>query len=275
MINKLKNITTAEYCSEQLCNALGMQCLADTPPSLLIKINDTYVGEKLYMNFLRISIDEGMVSMVRKFSDMYLGMLSSDTRIVVDTEEANGQFMYHGFYKQLFDTYVIQKGIRSKVLIDFTKGNIKMLDLSLDIKGMHRRDKALYVLLLIESENGGIDFSFPKSINQKHTYESRMREIQRKYEILYHAFNGSKDKVPHLDEPEIRRPIISNIRKCISNLSDVLHCADNYNIRKNSYNRFCVDLSSDLIYIDNYTNKERYVPLKESTIYKKLKGELK
>lgn len=272
LIKHLQNVTTAEYCSEQLCNKLGMSNLRDVPPSLLVKISNTFVGDKLYTNFLRITIDNDVLPMAQEIVDVYTGMLSSDTRFVKNTEEAHGQFMYHGFYKQLFDIYVIQRGVRSGILIDLCKGMIILPELSMEIKGLHRRDKALYTLLLIESENGGLDFSLPQSAKAKRSYEQRIKSMQSKYNIIYEALNGDKSTSPKLDEPEIRRPIISNIRRCISKNREVLHNVDDYNVCKNSFDHFCVNLSLDNVSVIEYGSRNIETPLRKSQIYSRIKA---
>lgn len=123
LVENLQNITTAEYCSEQLCNKLGIHNLRDVPPSLLFKISNTYVGAKLYTNFLRITIDNDVLPLTQDIVDRYIGMLISGIRFIKNTEEAHGQFMYHGFYKQLFDIYVLQRGVKSGILLDLIKGS--------------------------------------------------------------------------------------------------------------------------------------------------------
>lgn len=270
LVKHLQNITTAEYCSEQLCNKLGIQNLRDVPPSLLIKISNTFVGDKLYTNFLRITIDNDVLPMTQDFVDRYIGMLSSATRFVKSTEEAHGQFMYHGFYKQLFDIYVLQRGVKSGILLDLIKGSLFLPELSVEISGLHRRDKALYILLLIESDNGGLDFQLPKTAKEKIIYDDKIKSIQRKYNLIYQALNGDKTCVPRLEDPEIRRPIISNIRRCIKKLSDVLHNVDDYNVRKNSYGHFCVNVPLESVYVRESGQSCGDVLVRNSHIFNRL-----
>lgn len=271
LVCHLQNITTAEYCSEQLCNNLGIQNLRDVPPSLLIKISNTFVGDKLYTNFLRVTIDNDVLPMVQEIVDKYTGMLSSDARFVRNAEEANGQFLYQGFYKQLFDIYVLQRGVKSSILVDFCKCSISFPELSLDIKGLHRRDKALYILLLIESENGGLDFSLPLSAMDKRNYERRVKTIQNKYKIIYEALDGDAI-TPSLEDPEIRRPIISNIRRSINKLTDVLHNTSDYNVCKNSFGHFCVNINIDNVSVIEYGSNKSTVLIRNSKIYNKIKS---
>lgn len=273
LVKDLVGVTTAEYCADQLVNRLGMVGLRDASPSLLIKIGDTYVGDRPYINFLRLAVDDDVLPMVQQFVDTYTSLLSSDVRVVKHSQEDAGQFMYYGFYKQLFDVYVIQKGVRSNLLIDLVGERILLPGLGREIKGLHRRDKALYALLLMEGERGGLDFSLPKTLRQKQAYERRMAEIQAKYTQLYQAFNGDKGTVPNLEIPEIRRPIVSNIRRCIKVMADELHNADDYNVLNDSHGRLRVNLPSEQVDVHEYTeDADQEVPLLKSNIFAKVRG---
>lgn len=271
LVKHLQNITTAEYCSEQLCNRLGIQNLRDVPPSLLIKISSTFVGNKLYTNFLRITIDNDVLPMTQDIVDKYTGMLSAATRFVKSAEESHGQFMYHGFYKQLFDIYVLQRGVKSGILLDLIKGGLFLSELAVEIAGLHRRDKALYILLLVESEKGGLDFSLPKTAKEKINYEKRIKSIQSKYNLIYQALNGDKTNVPRLEDPEIRRPIISNIRRCINKMSDILRNVNDYNVCKNSYGHFCVNMPLDRVYVRESVQDSEQIQVYNSLLFSKLK----
>jgi hypothetical protein len=179
--------------------------------------------------------------------------------------------MYYGFYKQLFDVYVIQKGVRSNLLIDLVGERILLPGLGREIKGLHRRDKALYALLLMEGERGGLDFSLPKTLRQKQAYERRMAEIQAKYTQLYQAFNGDKGTVPNLEIPEIRRPIVSNIRRRIKEISSVLHNPEDYNVSTDSQGYLCVNLPAEWVDVREYSRDGAVdVPMVESAIFEQL-----
>lgn len=270
LVKQLTNITTAEYCNEQLCNKFGMRHLHDVPPSLLIKISNTHVGEQLYTNFIRITIDGDVLPLVQELTDTYCKMLSSDKRIISNNEEAFGQFLYHGFYKQLYDIYVIKKGVRSKIVIDVTRGKILLPDLGIDLKDMHRKEKALYTLLLLESSLGGINLTYPKSARQKVSYEIRVKDIQNKYKHLYGMFNGDKAATPMLDDPEILRPMISNIRKTFKKLHDKLHNVEDYIVSKDSYNSYKTGVTLDMVYVINRNESKELIPIANSKIFNQL-----
>lgn len=266
LVSRLMNVTTAEYSVDQLCNRLGMRNLRDVPPSLLIKIDDTFVGERRYANFLRLTIDEDILTMSQKFIDEYCALLSSDVQIVPSSEEMHGQFLYKGFYKQLLDIYVIRSGVSSRVLVDFVKEKIIFPDLDIEIKGMHRRDKALYVLMLMETARGGLNFNIPSTARQKAAYDARMSVIDRKYKLVYQRFNGDRDTAPCLENSAIRRPVISNIRRCIARLDALLHNTDDYNVTRDSFGHYRVDLDPDMVWIKDY-GQDNAIPLTQSQIY--------
>ena len=273
LVAHLVGVTTAEYCTDQLVNRLGVSGLRDVSPSLLIKIGDTYVGDRPFINFLRLTVDDDVLPLVQNFVDAYTALLSSDVRVVRHSQEDPGQFMYYGFYKQLFDVYVIQKGVRSNLLVDFVKERFILPGLGREIKGLHRRDKALYALLLIENERGGLDFSLPTKANQQAAYKRRMASIQAKYTQLYIAFNGDKNSVPNLEVPEIRRPIVSNIRRRIKAMSDELHNAEDYNALSDSRGNLSVNLPSELVDVCEYSEGGSVeAPLLKSEIYQKVRG---
>lgn len=96
--------------------------------------------------------------------------------------------------------------------------------------------------------------------------------MQSKYNIIYEALNGDKSTSPKLDEPEIRRPIISNIRRCISKNREVLHNVDDYNVCKNSFDHFCVNLSLDNVSVIEYGSRNIETPLRKSQIYSRIKA---
>lgn len=152
VINGLLSINTQNFCKDILCNKLGIKELRDTEPALLIKIGRSYVNDNLYANYLKINVDENIVKQMQKLLDTFSGMLSSDNINVSKVEEKKNQFLYHGFYKQLLDIYLIRRNVRSTVNVHPYKEEILMPDIDMKLTKLHRREKALYLLLLIISK---------------------------------------------------------------------------------------------------------------------------
>lgn len=75
---------------------------------------------------------------------------------------------------------------------------------------------------------------------------------------------ASKGKLT-LDVAEIRRPIISCLKRSISNLDGVLYNSADYNLSKDEYGNIRIGLESDILYIHN--GMDGIVQLNKSDIY--------
>lgn len=258
---KLTSMTTARFCKEQLCSRLGMKSLSGTVPSLLIKVNDNIVGGKFYENFLRVEVGKDICATVRNMMDEYVGMLSSDMQIVSHIDEAENQFLYHGFYRQLFDMYTLRDGVRCSIEINAWQGDIRFPEINRSLSGMRRKEKSFYVMMLVESVmHGGICFNQPASAKQYEFFQARMMDVMCLYKRIYEMFGGEKDAAPDITKPEIRRPIISIIRKNIAGLSGELQNAEDYNIDKNRVGVFSIHIDKTLVKI---LTAKGYVPIME------------
>ncbi len=268
VINGLLSINTQNFCKDILCNKLGIKELRDTEPALLIKIGRSYVNDSLYANYLKINVDERIVEQMQKVLDTFSGMLSSDNINVSKVEEKKNQFLYHGFYKQLLDIYLIRRNVRSTVNIHPYKEEILMPDIDMKLTKLHRREKALYLLLLIVSKEGGINFNLPKNAKQAQVYERRMNLFQNRYKVVYELFGGERGGAPDLTQAEIRRPIISCLRRSLAEIGGVLYNANDYMINKDADGYIKVNLDDEELYI--FEPEKGYVILNESDIYRRI-----
>lgn len=268
VINGLLSINTQNFCKDILCNKLGIKELRDTEPALLIKIGMSYVNDNLYANYLKINVDENIVKQMQKLLDTFSGMLSSDNINVSKVEEKKNQFLYHGFYKQLLDIYLIRRNVRSTVNVHPYKEEILMPDIDMKLTKLHRREKALYLLLLIVSKEGGINFNLPQNAKQAQIYEKRMRLFQNRYKVIYELFGGERGGAPDLTQAEIRRPIISCLRRSLAEISGVLYNANDYMINKDVDGYIKVNLDDKELFI--FEPERGYVYLYESDIYRKI-----
>ena len=268
VINGLLSINTQNFCKDILCNKLGIKELRDTEPALLIKIGRSYVNDNLYANYLKINVDENIVKQMQKLLDTFSGMLSSDNINVSKVEEKKNQFLYHGFYKQLLDIYLIRRNVRSTVNVHPYKEEILMPDIDMKLTKLHRREKALYLLLLIVSKEGGINFNLPQNAKQAQIYEKRMRLFQNRYKVIYELFGVERGGAPDLTQAEIRRPIISCLRRSLAEISGVLYNANDYMINKDVDGYIKVNLDDKELFI--FEPERGYVYLYESDIYRKI-----
>ena len=264
----LMKMTTGVFCKDLLCNKCGITDLRNTYPSLLIKIGNSFVGEDAYANYLKIEVDEDILSTVQSFIDRFCEMLSSDVYVVNTSEERDSQFHFHGFYKQLLDIFLIRKNIRSHILIDPYKEEIFFPDVDAKANGLHRRERALYTLLLCYGKDG-INFNQPKSTDGLSKYMKRMEKIQTRYSIIYSLFGGTADTAPDLSIPEIRRPIFSCLKRSLKNIPS-LYNPEDYNLTKNRDGVFSVNIDDNMVFVTELDSAEP-IHLADSKLFKKFK----
>lgn len=262
----LMKMTTGVFCKDLLCNKCGITELRNTMPSLLIKIGNSFVGEAQYANYLKIDVDEDIATTVQTFVDRFSEMLSSDVFVVNTSEERDNQFHFHGFYKQLLDIFLVRRNIRSTIQLNPYKEEIIFPDIDSKAMGLHRRERALYALLLCQGSDG-VNFSAPKSADALERYNRRMNRIQQRYSAIYEMFGGEKETAPDLSIPEIRRPIFSCLKRSLKNLQ-ALYNPEDYNITKSGDGAFSVNVEPELVYVCQL-NSEDPVPLYESEMYRK------
>lgn len=264
--NSLMNMTTARFCKDLLCNKLGLSELRNTNPSLLIKIGNSFVGETQYANYLKIEVDEEIVSCVQSLIDKFCNLLTTDVYIVNASEETDTQFHFHGFYKQLLDIFLIRKNIRSSILIDPYKEEIYFPEIDSKASGLHRREKVMYAMMLC-SGNEGFNFNAPRDAEGMRRFDKSMDIVKRKYRTLYSMFGGDHEGAPDLSQPEIRRPIISCLKRSIKQLS-ALYNPEDYNITKDRGGLLTVHVEPELVFVKELDSPTP-VPLLESKLYRR------
>lgn len=268
VIESLRSVTTSSFCKDLLCNKLGITILRDIDPSLLIKIGESYVYEDIYANYIKLEVNEDILNTLQKVIDDFTSMINADCISVSTAEEKSHQFLYHGFYKQLLDIFLIRKNVRSKLYINPYREEIYFPDIDNKLVKLHRREKALYVLLIIETKEGGVNFNLPKSAKQLASYNMKLVELQKKYQLIYECFGG--DTAPNLSQAEIRRPIVSCLKRSLNGLNGLLYNLSDYLIEKDEYGNLKVNLDGELIYVYDPTSRNM-VHLFDSELYKRLK----
>ena len=264
---QLTVLSTSDFCKSEIVGRMKMDDLAHSLPSIMLRIGLSYIGEKKYHNFLVIAIDDDFLTVIRKIVDTFVSMFKP--RILNPVFEEKKRFVYHGFHKQILDSLIYKKGIRSSVVVDIISGEILLPEAETKINGLHRREKALYALFLLESSSGGINFSKPTEAKRLERYNHRMATLQRKYEIIYENFGGERSNAPQIYLSENRLPMISLIKRQFRQLGDLLNQPDDYLIQRNLFGNYCVTLPPELCLCrDVHTRK--YCPFSESEFWRRL-----
>ncbi len=240
VVNQLYALSTSEFCKDQLAGKLGIKEFSAVSPSLMIKIGDSFVGEKKVSNFLLVELDNNVLDIIRNILDIFSEYYQNSRLNYL--KEKKGRFIFTGLYKQIFDLYMLRKGIKSTVVVDVYRETIRFPEAEIKLEKLHRREKALYALFLLETRSGGINFSKPDTPRQLEKYERRISAVQEKYKMIYKKFGGDPQKAPNLAIPEIRLPMIALIKKQLKNCGDVLFHVDDYIIQRNIFGNYCVGI---------------------------------
>lgn len=156
LLEKIKLIQTDTFCIEQLHHKLGFRELADTPPALLVRISQSRVDDKFYTNFLRVELEGDVLPTVQRLVDIFLGYHTVDQLVISNKKDECGSFLYKGFYRQIFEILLLQKSVTCHLLVDFVHGRFMFPEIDVVLSGLHRKEKALYVLFLYEAYSGAV-----------------------------------------------------------------------------------------------------------------------
>lgn len=264
---QIMTLSTSDFCKTEIVGRMKMSGLAHSLPSMMFRIGPSSINGKNYDNFLVLTIDEDALVVIRRIVDTFVSMFKP--RILNPTYEEKERFVYHGFYKQILDSFIYRKGIRSCVAVDLVHEDILLPEASTKISGLHRREKALYALFLLESSSGGINFNKPSGAKSLDKYNHRMAAIQRKYEIIYENFGGERSKAPQIELAENRLPMISRIKRQFRQLGDLLNQPDDYLVQRNMFGNYCVTIPPELcMYFDAATGSIRQ--FEDSDFWKQL-----
>lgn len=264
---QLTVLSTSDFCKSEIVSRMKISGLAHSLPSVMVRIGLSYIGKKKYQNFLVIAIDDDFLTVIRRIVDTFLSIFNP--RILNLIYEEKKRFVYHGFHKQILDSLIFRKGVRSSVVIDIVRGEILLPEAETKINKLHRREKALYALFLLESLSGGINFCKPAEALQLEKYNHRMVKLQRKYEIIYENFGGERSNAPLICLSKNRLPMISLIKKQFRELGDLLYQPDDYLIQRNFFGNYSVAIPSELcLCMDTHTRK--VCPFRESDFWRHL-----
>ena len=244
MIRQLTSLNTSDFCKEGIVEKMNLKDLDESLPSILLCINDSLVGGKIYSNFLSITLEKDALNIARDFTDLFMKLYKP--RVLNPSFEGKERFVYRGYYKQVFDIFTDRKGVRSSVVIDLFHGEILLPEAEIKLSKLHRREKALYALFLLESGSGGINFSKPENAKTLKRFDHRMQLIQLKYEMIYEGFGGDKSRAPKIYLSENRLPMLSLIKQQIRQIGELLSNADDYLVQRNLFGNYCVAIPPEL-----------------------------
>lgn len=256
LLTKIRLFKTDTFCIEQLHHKLGFEDLIDTLPSLMFRISQSRVGNDTYTNFLRIELTGEAVSIVQELVDTFLEYHSSDRIVVSHKKDEKGSFLYNGFYRQVFEILLLQKAVMCRLLIDFVHGTLSFSEIGVTLTGLHRKEKALYTLFVYELQNGGINFTPPRSVKQLPKFNHRMEILQRRYAKIYSAFGGEEANAPDITKADIRLPMISGIRRAINKQAEKIYDSQRFIINRDKNGVYGVSATPDVFLSKDFCNEQ-------------------
>ena len=92
---QLQNLSTSEFCKDQLSGKLGVKEFSNVAPSLMIKIGDSFVNDKRIANFLILEIDKNVLNTVRNSVDYFSHYYQTSN--ISRLKQEKGRFIYKHF----------------------------------------------------------------------------------------------------------------------------------------------------------------------------------
>ena len=262
---KISSMTTADFCKEQLYKKLNITNLSDTEPSLLLKVGETELDDCIKANFLKIEIDRNIVDIIKHFIYQFTSMMNAEYSILKNIYNGNDRFIYSGVYKQIIDLCLMKENIKSILYLDAMNGKIIFPEIQEELK-VSRSERALYALLLVESQSGGLNLKPPKNSKELHKYNTKTSKLMAKYSRIYEFMGGDERNVPDIIDPTIRRPKITNINKYIHLLIKKYPSFEEFLIKKSSDGLYRVEIDSQFI----YSVETNTTPWMQTNFWKKL-----
>lgn len=267
VIGLVLDTTTHEFATALFSDKLGMAEVEDVAPSFMIGVGQSTSQGRQYTHFLLVEVGYDPLSTLRCVRNMMYSIYRPQQLSYLRQE--TGRLVYAGYYRQLFDLNLLRSNVRSSIVIDPTRERIYFREAEARVEGIHRREKALYALFLIESPSGGINFAKPLSTKQMDKYERRLGVLQEKYKMVYRMFGGEMDKAPDITQSEIRLPMISLLKKSLSRLDKQVYRIDDYIIARNRYGNYSVDVAPELCFCAGLREGDTE-PLFESETWRKV-----
>lgn len=262
---QVSSMTTAQFCKEQFCKKLHINSLLDTYPSFLIKVGETITESNIYANFLKVVIEDNVMSEIKQFIFLFTSMMNAEYSIIKNVYNNDERFVYNGVYKQIIDLCLMKENTMSRILLDTFKQKILLPEINEELK-VTRSERALYVLILLESLTGGLNVNEPINKKQLLRHKAMSERIMKKFGRIYTFFGGDIKNLPNIMDSTIRNPKISKINKKISLLGTKLSSVDDYMVKRTSEGLYRIEIDSNML----FSSDASQLPLMQSEFWREV-----
>lgn len=206
----LLRLTTSRFCRDTLYKKLGIN-LIDSPPSFLIKINDSDIlahyenddAQRIrFANYLQMDVGSDVFSVLHGIVKGYAGLINSP--ISGASKPESGKFIYRGFHRSLFDLIAYGKESREyRLVFDIANHKVLVYFESIDeaceriLLKLTPQETALYFMIVQKSLSGnGLDW-------REHIPQAEKVRLLSEYNRLYVIIGRSNMVTEYKDRTQV------------------------------------------------------------------------
>ncbi len=211
----MRKMTSESLFRELILGKLGFD-LDISGPSLVMRVGVSMSGTMM-AHYLIVPLEEDVQGQIAGLVDRFLKYQNSSYYLVRNNVMKDDCFVYSGFYRTLFDLLTYRQGAQSKLVVHpYNHRNVLSI-VTKTIQGeteepmdIGPKESAFYVFLIRETlQHGGFNISANDASDIKY-----LAEAQNRYESTYLSL-CNREKAPDITDSDIRRPMLSKIRKAI------------------------------------------------------------
>ena len=216
IVNSIKGQTTEKIYREIILGKLGYD-IDITEPSLLLWIGSSIVNGRRMANYLVLHTEDKIATQIDILMDRFLALQKSPILTIRNNSVSPNAFTYSGFYRILFDLITYRKGVRCDIIVHpYAHKNVLSIRTSSgnetdeQLLNIGPKESAFYVFLINETiKYGGFNIACNSPSDIRY-----IEEAQKRFEKIYFEL-CNRDTAPDITNPEIRRPMLSKIKKAI------------------------------------------------------------
>lgn len=216
IVQSVRSLTTERVFREILLGRMHFDIQIDDP-ALLLRISQSDVNGDTLDNFLVLRLHDDITLHIDQFVDSLLSMLKSPTLNVRNVSLSPNAFVYSGFYRILFDLITYRRGIHCLLHIHpYKHGNILGISQQGETNGEEQpldigpKESAFYIFLIEETlQHGGFNIAAATQADMQY-----LQQAQERFSKIY-LHHCNRDQVPDITNPEIRRPMLSKIKRAL------------------------------------------------------------
>lgn len=216
IVASIGGLTTERMYREMLLGKLELDLEISTP-SLILRIGFSEVNGGRLANFIVIPLEEDITAQVDELIEDFLSLQKSPTLTIRNTSISPNAFIYSGFYKIIFDLVTYRKGVRCDLNVyPYNHKNVLTITTTSTTSSTEEplligpKESAFYLFLIKETNvYGGFNTQCNTALDIKN-----MEAAQQRFQKIYFDL-CNRDTAPDITNPEIRRPMLSKIKKAV------------------------------------------------------------